>query len=158
MQLTSWDWLLLVVGLFSVGFGFWRGFIRTVFGLLGWLIALLATPLLVPMVLPIFNMQDAWWVAIPIFIVLMIVVRMLGSLVSAGLSKAGLGGLDRILGALLGIARALLIVAVVALVAKQFGWQRQEAWQLAACKPVLEIMVDWLEPFLPDRLSGIKRT
>jgi membrane protein required for colicin V production len=125
MELTGWDWFVLVILLLSVGFGIWRGMIRTVFALLAWLVALVVTPLLLPIVspliAPIFNLESTWLLAVPLFVLLFIVVRMVGGLISASLSKAGLGAADRLLGGLLGFARAAIVVAVIALVAKQFG-------------------------------------
>jgi membrane protein required for colicin V production len=162
MELTGWDWFVLVIALLSVGFGIWRGMIRTVFALLAWVVALVGTPLLLPivapMIAPVFNIESTWLLAVPLFIVLFIAVRMIGGLISAGLGKAGLGSADRLFGALLGFARAAIVVAVVALIAKQFGLHEQAVWKLSVSRPFMEMMVYWLEPFLPERLSGIQKT
>jgi membrane protein required for colicin V production len=162
MELTGWDWFVLVIALISVGFGLWRGMVRTIFALLAWLIALVGTPMLLPIVAPIispiFNIESTWLLAVPLFIALFLIVRITGGLISASLSKAGLGGADRLLGALLGFARAAIVVAVVALVAKQFGLHEQAMWKQSVSRPLMEMMVFWLEPFLPERLSGIRST
>jgi membrane protein required for colicin V production len=162
MELTGWDWFVLVIVLLSTGFGVWRGMTRTVFALLAWLVALIGTPLLLPVVspllAPIFNLESTWLLAVPMFLVLFIVVRMVGGLIAASLGKAGLGSADRLLGGLLGFARAAIVVAVVALVAKQFGLNEQALWKQSVSRPFMEMMVFWLEPFLPERLSGIQKT
>jgi membrane protein required for colicin V production len=157
MELTSWDWFVLVIGLFSVGFGVWRGMIRTVFGLLGWVAALFGTPLLIPVLASYVTVENTWLLAVPVFIGILIVVRIVGGLVSRSLGKAGLGGVDRLLGALIGIARAAIVVAIVAVIAKQFGWHEQAAWKLSATRPLLDSMIFWIEPLLPERLSGIQK-
>jgi membrane protein required for colicin V production len=162
MELTGWDWFVLVIAIMSVGFGIWRGMIRTVFALVAWIAALIGTPLLLPIVAPliapIFNIESTWLLAVPIFILLFIVVRLIGGLIAAALGKAGLGGADRLFGALIGFARAAIVVAVVALVAKQFGLHEQAIWKQSVSRPFMEMMVYWLEPFLPERLSGIQKT
>jgi membrane protein required for colicin V production len=162
MELTGWDWVVLVIMLLSVGFGVWRGLIRTVFALLAWIVALVGTPMLLPVVAPliapIFNIESTWLLAVPIFILLFIAVRIIGGLISAGLGKAGLGSVDRLFGGLLGFARAAIVVAVVAFVAKQFGLHEQALWKQSVSRPFMEMMVFWLEPFLPERLSGIQKT
>jgi membrane protein required for colicin V production len=162
MELTGWDWFVLVIMLLSVGFGIWRGMIRTIFALLAWIVALVGTPLLLPIVspliAPIFNLESTWLLAVPMFIVLFLAVRIVGGLISAGLGKAGLGSADRLFGGLLGFARAAIVVAVFALIAKQFGLHEQALWKQSVSRPFMEMMVFWLEPFLPERLSGIQKT
>jgi membrane protein required for colicin V production len=162
MDLTGWDWFVLTIVVLSVGFGMWRGMVRTIFALLAWAVALLGTPFLLPivapMIAPLLKIESTWVLAVPIFIVLFIVVRLIGGLIAAGLSKAGLGSVDRLFGALLGVARAAIVVAVVALVAKQFGLHEQALWKQSISRPLMEAMVYWLEPMLPERLSGIQKT
>jgi membrane protein required for colicin V production len=158
MELTNWDWFVLVMLLFSVGFGVWRGMIRTVFALLGWLAALFGTPLLIPVVAEYVKVENTWLLAIPVFLVILIVVRLVGGVVSASMGKAGLGGVDRLLGALIGIARAAIVIGVFAVVAKQFSWNEHAAWKLAATRPMLDAMIFWIEPLLPERFSGIQKT
>jgi membrane protein required for colicin V production len=158
MILTAWDWFVLIVGMLSVLLGLWRGMIRTVFALAGWLVALLGTPLLLPVVAEYVQIGQTWMIAVPLFILLLVVVRLMGGLIAASLNKAGLGGVDRLLGSLLGVVRAAIIVAVFAVLAKQFNWHEQPAWKLAQTRPILEAMVYWIEPLLPERFSGIKST
>jgi membrane protein required for colicin V production len=158
LELTFWDWLILVIGGLSVLIGLWRGMVRSVFALAGWIIALIGTPLLFPTVAEMVKLEQAWLLAIPIFLVLFIAVRLIGGLLAAGLTKAGLGGVDRLLGGLIGILRAAIIVGVLALLAKQFGWHEEATWKNAQARPLLDAMVYWIEPLLPERFSGIKRT
>jgi membrane protein required for colicin V production len=74
MELTFWDWLILVIGGLSVLIGLWRGMVRSVFALAGWVIALLGTPLLFPVVADMVKIEQSWLLAIPIFLVLLIAV------------------------------------------------------------------------------------
>ena len=157
--LTGWDWFVLVSLFASIGLGLLRGLVRTVFALAAWVVSLLGVPVamhwLVPMLPP--EMPYALLVAV-IFLALFIGVRMLGSLASRALRGIGLGGADRLLGAALGAARALVIILLVALAAHLAGYSKRPDWQQAHCRPLLEWLVQWAEPFLPERLSGVQRT
>jgi membrane protein required for colicin V production len=93
-----------------------------------------------------------------LFLALLIGVRMLGGLAARALHGVGLGGIDRLLGAALGTARALIIVLLVALAAHMNGMSKEAAWQQAWTRPLLDRLVSWAEPFLPERLSGIRQT
>ena len=157
--LTGWDWFVGTVALVSIGLGLWRGMVRTIFALSAWVAALLGTPLLMCTLLP-------WWpaaappavLAVLLFLALLIGVRMLGGLAARALHGVGLGGIDRLLGAALGTARALIIVLLVALAAHLNGMSKEAAWQQAWTRPLLDLLVSWAEPFLPERLSGIRQT
>lgn len=157
--LTSWDWFVGVVAVLSVALGVWRGLVRTVFALTAWVAALLGTPLLMGPLMP-------WWpeavphavLAVLLFLALLIGVRMLGGLAARALHGVGLGGIDRLLGAALGALRALIIVLLVALPAHLNGMSREPAWLQAWSRPLLDRLVNWAEPFLPERLSGVRQT
>jgi membrane protein required for colicin V production len=96
--------------------------------------------------------------AVVIFLVLLIGTRLLGGLAARALHGVGLGGLDRLLGGALGVLRAGIIILLVALVAHLNGMSAEPAWQQAWSKPLLDRLVYWAEPFLPERLSGIRQT
>lgn len=157
--LTGWDWFVLLTSVLSLGLGLLRGLVRTVFALAGWVVSLLGTPLVmgwmhpwVPQALPMPVL------AVVIFLVLLIGTRLLGGLAARALHGVGLGGLDRLLGGALGALRAVIIILLVALVAHLNGLSAEPAWQQAWSKPLLDRLVHWAEPFLPERLSGIRQT
>jgi uncharacterized membrane protein required for colicin V production len=66
--------------------------------------------------------------------------------------------LDRLLGGAIGAARALIIVLIVALLGHLAGLSRQPEWQQAWSRPLLDVLVQWAEPFLPERVSGVQQT
>lgn len=156
---TAWDAFVLLVVALSVLLGLLRGLVRTVFALASWILALLGVPLAL-----------AWWgdwlpegwprplLAVVVFLLLFLTVRILGSLAARALHGIGLRGLDRLLGAALGVARALLVVLVVALPAHLMGYSRQPEWQSAWSRPLLDALVRWAEPWVPENLSGVRKT
>lgn len=157
--LTGWDWFVLATAVLSVGWGLFRGLVRTVFALAGWVVALLGTPLLMGWLQPwLPQALPTPVLAVVTFLVLLIGVRLLGGLAARALHGVGLGGLDRLLGGALGTVRAVIIILLVALVAHLNGLSREPAWQQAWSKPLLDRLVRWAEPFLPERLSGVRQT
>ena len=104
---TLWDWAIGLVAVLSILMGLWRGFVRTAFGLAAWVLAFLFTAPVSALVAP--------WVAsfsmptlvlqVIVFLVLFVLCRFVGAMVSRAMRAIGLGGLDRFFGALLGAAR-----------------------------------------------------
>ena len=157
--MTAWDWFVLAVLALSVGFGFMRGLVRTVFALAAWLVALLGVPLAMAWVMPSLPPSiPAPLVVVCLFLGLFLGVRMLGNLAAKALQGVGLGSADRLLGGVLGVMRAVIVILVVALVAHLMGLSQQPAWQQAWSRPFLDELVRWAEPLLPERLSGVQQT
>ncbi|MFZ4759228.1 MAG: CvpA family protein [Burkholderiaceae bacterium] len=156
---TGWDWFVAAVVLLSVGFGVLRGLVRTIFALAAWGVAVLGVPLGGP------PLARALPDAVPelvsygvVFLLLFVSVRMLGSLAAKALRGIGLGGADRLLGAAFGAARAVLVILVAALGAHFAGLSKQPAWTQALTRPLLDGLVREAEPYLPEKVSGIRRT
>ncbi len=157
--ITGWDWFVAIVLLLSVGIGAVRGLVRTVFALGAWAVAVLGVPVAGP------PLARALPEAVPhaviylmVFLLLFVAVRMLGALAARALHGIGLGGADRLLGAVLGTVRAGIVILVVALGAHLAGYSKHPAWTQAKTRPLLDALVHWAEPFLPERLSGVRRT
>jgi membrane protein required for colicin V production len=156
--LTGWDWFVLAVFALSVGVGVWRGLVRTVFALGAWVVGLFGVALLSPTVAPWMPAELPPAVGyVALFLVLFVLVRVLGAMVARALHGIGLGGADRLLGAGLGVARALLVVLLAAIGAHLAGYSREPAWTRALSRPLLDGLVQWAEPLLPERLSGVRK-
>ena len=69
------------------------------------------------------------------------------------MKAAGLGGVDRSLGALFGAARGVLIVLVVALLAGLTSAPRQPFWRDSASGPFLVQAAKTLKPLLPQTFA-----
>lgn len=117
--LTLIDYASLVVLLVSGGLATLRGMTRELMGLIGWPIAIIAAKLSSPYLQPtlaelikVEGISDALAWGVP-FVIVVILWFAFSSLVSPGLSKAGLGGLDRWLGFLFGLIRGFVIVLLV---------------------------------------------
>jgi membrane protein required for colicin V production len=157
--LSPWDWFVSVVAILSIGIGAFRGLVRTVFALAAWATALLGVPLAGPPLIRALPEAVPHAVSyLVVFLLLFIAVRTLGALAAKALRGIGLGGADQLLGALLGAVRAVIVVTIVALGAHLAGYSKYPAWTQALSRPLLDAAVQFSEPFLPERLSGVRRT
>ena len=117
--LTLIDYGALLLLLVSGGLATLRGMTRELFGLAGWPISFIAAKLSAPYLEPaltklirIEGISQALSWGVP-FVIVVVLWFAFASLVSPGLSKAGLGGLDRWLGFLFGLIRGFLIVLII---------------------------------------------
>jgi membrane protein required for colicin V production len=155
---TAWDYTLVAVVLGSVLLGLLKGLVRTIFGLAAWfvaaLVALFAGPALmvslqVSLPLPFFMFL--------VFLVVFLVTRIAGTLIARGLAWVGLGGVDRVLGALFGAVRAALIMIVIVLAAFMLDWHREPAWEKAWSKPLLDDILGRFGYLLPEIMPAARR-
>ena len=149
--LTGWDWFIVTVALVSTGLGLWRGMIRTVFGLAAWVLGVVGAPLVGMIIAQEFQITGVpiWVLYILAFLLVFIVVRLAGALFLKGVRSVGLAGIDRVLGAALGVARAAIVILVAAVIAHRLGFAQSASWQAAASRPLLETMIEVAQPWLP---------
>lgn len=117
--LTLFDYGAILLLLISGGLATLRGMTRELLGLVGWPISFVAAkfsaPYLEPMLTDLIKVEGisaalAWGAP---FVIVVVLWFAFASLVSPGLSKAGLGGLDRWLGFVFGLIRGFFIVLVL---------------------------------------------
>ena len=157
--MTAFDLIVIgIVGLSTV-FAFWRGLIRVVMSLAALVAAVLVAIHFSPSVanmLPLLsdNPVTRYLAAFAlIFIVVALIGALLGWMLSRAIRAIGLGFVDRLLGAVFGVARGVLIIVIVVLLAGLTTLPRQEWWQNALFAPPLVIAALSLRPWLPQALA-----
>jgi len=150
-----------VIGVFAVSLvlGAWRGLVREVISILGWVIAFLSANLFagpigpaMPQAIPTPELRVAA-AFVAVFIGALLVTSLAGLLLSKVVNSIGLGGVDRLLGAAFGAARGVLIVLAVAVLVGLTSTPRQPYWRDSASGPLLAQAVVMLKPLLPQTLS-----
>lgn len=157
--MTAFDYAVLLIIGFSILLSVLRGAVREILALASWVAA--------------FLFANAWsvWLAqqlppsipneqlklLAAFLILFLAVLLLMTLFAIALSelikKIGLGGMDRGLGALFGLARGLLIVMVLVLLGGLTSLPREAVWRDAMFSPLLEALTGEIKPWLPDDFS-----
>jgi membrane protein required for colicin V production len=157
------NWLdYAVIGVFAASFalGAWRGLVREVISILGWVIAFLAANLLagplsaaMPQAIPTPELRVAA-AFLAVFAGSLIVTSLVGLLLSKIVNAIGLGGLDRFLGAIFGAARGVLIVLAAALLAGLTSAPRQPFWTGSVSGALLVQAALAFKPLLPQTFAG----
>ena len=157
--MTWIDYAVLGVFAVSLALGVWRGLVREVISILGWVIAFLAANLLagplgavMPETIPTPELRVAA-AFVAVFAGSLVATSLLGLLLAKVVKAAGLGGLDRLLGALFGAARGLLIVLAAALLAGLTSAPRQPFWTESASGTLLARAALALKPMLPQTFA-----
>lgn len=157
--MTWLDYAVLGVFAVSLVLGAWRGLVREIVSILGWVIAFLAANLLagplgpaMPELIPTPELRVAA-AYVAIFIASLIITSLAGLLLSKVVNSVGLGGLDRLLGAVFGAARGVLILVAAALLAGLTSAPRQPYWRDSASGPLLTQVAVTLKPLLPQTLA-----
>ena len=160
--ITVVDYAVVFVLIVSAIFSTLRGMTREFLGLLGWVVAVVvanyARPLLED---PIANMINsdglsaalAW--GLP-FAATVIIWFLLASLLSPGLTRAGLGSLDRWLGVIFGLARGYLLVLLAfigAVLAIEGEDNLPATIQNAQSTPLFSQSAQYFAEFMPDDYS-----
>lgn len=153
--MTWVDYAVFGVIAVSVLWGAWRGLVREIISLAGWVIAFLAANLfaapvsdLLPAALENPKLRTAAAFA-AVFLGALVLATLAGLVLSKLVKAVGLGGLDRLLGALFGLARAGLVVAALTLLAGLTSLPTQPAWKQSLTGGLLAQAGNALRVWLP---------
>ncbi|MCX7627734.1 MAG: CvpA family protein [Methylophilaceae bacterium] len=157
--MTVFDYVVLgIIGL-SVLISLMRGFIKEFLGLASWVVAALVAKsyagvvaLLLPPAIPNEGLRMVAGFVI-VFLGILLIASLLAIALSELFKQAGLGWMDRGLGALFGLARGLLIVGVLVLLGGMTPLPQDPRWRNAMFSAPLEAMVMAARPWLPPELT-----
>lgn len=153
---TTVDLILLGLVVLSTIVGLWRGFIKEVFALAVWFFAFLAAfhfsgniaLLLEPHVdVPSARSGLAF---VAVFLVVLVAGGLLTFLVGKLVEKTGLSGTDRLLGAVFGAARGLLLLIALILAAGFTPVPLDPWWAESRVIQALLPLAEWTGGFLPE--------
>lgn len=157
--MTLFDYaVLLVIGL-SVLLSVLRGMVREVLALAGWVLAFVAANMFaadLASMLPAAVSGESVRLLVAfaaLFVVTLLITGLVSMLASELVKSLGLGVPDRVLGALFGLARGLLIVMIVVLLAGLTSAPRQPFWRQAVLSGPLETIAIAIKSWLPRELS-----
>jgi membrane protein required for colicin V production len=153
------DWTLIGIGVASALWGLMRGLVREVLSLAGWIASFwLAQAYASPVGewLPISEGSGTVRQLLG-FVLVLVAVLVLSTLLAIVLKKlasaVGLGPLDRLLGAVFGALRGLLLLLSITIVVGLSPWRSQEMWQTSAVPQWLRGTLLSLRPLLPTEFG-----
>jgi membrane protein required for colicin V production len=161
--MTGFDFAVIAVIAISTLAAFVHGFMRVAASLVAWVVGIVAAARFASAVgpmLPDFGESPATRYVLA-FVLILLAVLLVGGLVGYLLARmlrtAGLGFLDRGLGAVVGFARGILIAVLLVLLAGLTALPKADWWQNALLSPPLTVAALSLRPWLPrvwaDRLD-----
>lgn len=155
------DWFILGVITLSALLSLWRGFVKEALSLVTWVAA--------PTVAVLFYepLAASWlldWISAPsarkglAFGVLLVAVLLLGGvvnyLVGQLVDKTGLTATDRAFGVVFGVARGVLIVGILVLMAGLTGVPQDPWWRESMLLNHFVDLAVWLRSFLPADIAA----
>jgi membrane protein required for colicin V production len=150
------DILIAVALIISVVVGIVRGFVKEAISIAALLVAIWAALNFGPGVGEISDNWlsseelQTWFGRILVFIVIL----SLGGLLGWGISKlvrlSVLSGLDRLVGAVFGVGRGILLVALFILGGQYAGFSNDGWWEKSKAIPHLEIVSEWITVMAPQ--------
>lgn len=157
------DIIILLILVLTIVRGLMRGMVDTLFSLAAWLLAFLLGKwgaLMVAPMLPIGveNPAIRYFAGFAIiFLVVLIGVLLLGHALASLLKAVGLGGTDKLLGGVLGLAKGMVILVGLTLAAGLTSLPRTEFWQQATLSGTLQAMAIRSLPLIPDDMARYVR-
>lgn len=159
MEMTAFDYAVLGIVALSALLGVWRGVIGELLALAAWVVAFfvaraggdeVAQSLAGWITQPVMRLLAAY-AAIVVVVLLVFAIgrKVLSMLVRA----AGLGILDRMLGASFGVLRGMLVVVLAVMLAGMTSLPAAAWWREAVLAPPLETAVIAAKPLLPQELA-----
>ena len=150
--------VLAIIGI-SVLLSIIHGLVRELMALAAWIVAFITAQLYAGAVAPLLPAAISnpalrvLGAFLLVFLAVLIAMSLVAAIVSRLVRSAGLGGVDRLLGAVFGFVRGLAIVMVVVLLAGLTMLPRQPAWRHAVFSAPLEALANVIKVWLPYDFS-----
>jgi len=155
---TIVDLVFLTVVVLSVLVGVWRGLIREILSLVGWVVAYFAAQrwgvtvgAWVPVGAPESKLNALAGMVL-VFIATWVLWALLTWAVRAVIAASGLGGADRLLGAFFGFLRGGLILVALSTAVGMTPLAQSAVWQSSRSVPVVNTLMTGLRPLLDERM------
>lgn len=159
--MTAFDYAVIGIVAFSALLSVTRGLVHEVVSVLAWVIAFFTASRYSANVAPLLSglienesmrMLAAFSAT---FFVTLLVTMLISRLLSALVKGVGLGLIDRMLGALFGVARGLIIVLFLMTTAGFTPLPQQPFWKQAVLSEPLEILAADIIPWLPQDFKNL---
>lgn len=157
--MTVFDYVVIAVVGLSILLSVIRGLVREVLALLAWVVAFLAAnffagPLATLLPAEMSNVEVRLLVGFgAAFVVVLLSMSLLAMFASKLVKNAGLGVEDRMLGGVFGLARGMLVVMVLVLLAGLTSLPKQPVWREAVLSKPLVSFAGRVKVWLPGGLS-----
>jgi membrane protein required for colicin V production len=153
---TTLDWVLGGVLLFSLLLGAWRGLVYEVLSVLGWAVSFYVAQWFAPraaLLLPLQSASEPVRYAaafVLVFIAAVFAAGLLAFLLKKLVEAIGLRPVDRTLGAAFGVLRGVILLLAATVVMDMTALRSSPWWQESRGANVLTATLQGLKPLLPE--------
>ena len=157
--LAPLDWICIAVLAISLLVGAWRGVVVEVVSVASWLAAFVLAQWFAPDAAARLPMAGAAepvrYVAgfVLVFVATLFAGALIGFVVSKLLSAVGLGAINRLLGALFGVLRGVLLIFAATVVVGMTPWKSLPTWQESVGARWATAALGVLKPVLPQEFG-----
>ena len=154
------DYIVIAILLISIGIGVFRGAVREVLNIVGWVLAFILAYEFAPNLAanfadwaaePTVRLVIAW---VAVFLMVLIMVGMIASLLSELMRKLGLGVLDRGVGGAIGLFRGAIVLVALTLAIGLTKLPQSAIWRQSASAPTLEVAALYARSALPESMAS----
>ena len=153
------DWIFLAVLLASLTLGAWRGLVYEVVSVLAWIVAFVLAQWFAPDVaqrLPMAGATEMIRYAagfVLVFIATVFAAGLLAWLMKKLVESVGLRPMDRVLGAVFGLARGVILLLAATVVMHMTPFKSSAWWQESTGATVSTAALRGLKPMLPEEFG-----
>ena len=154
------DWILIAALAASMLLGALRGLVYEVLSVMGWIAAFLLAQWFSPDVaekLPMQNSGEALRYAaafVLVFIASVFLAGLISALMKKIISVVGLRPVDRMMGAIFGLFRGLILLLALSVVVHMTPLQESDWWLESQGGPMLMTLLKGLRPMLPEKFGA----
>ncbi|MEY4447077.1 MAG: Colicin production protein [Pseudomonadota bacterium] len=158
--MSSIDWILSAILAASMLLGVWRGLVYEVLSVIGWIAAFVLAQWFAPTVaaqLPMESSGDTLRYAaafVLVFVASVFAAGLISALMKKLISAVGLRPVDRMLGAIFGLFRGVILLLAVRVVVHMTALQESEWWLESKGAPMLITLLKGLRPMLPEKFGA----
>ena len=161
MMFGTVDLVVTAVVVVSVIFAFYRGLLRELLGITGWILAGLGAAYSYEPFLKFFTSRvekvQMWTISATITsaLIILIIMTLINAYITGKLRKSALSGLDRILGAAFGVLRAGLLIVLAWMFMRQMMFPEPRIQKMKkenVAIPYMNQGADWMEKLLPESI------
>jgi membrane protein required for colicin V production len=158
--MSSTDWILSAILAASMLLGVWRGLVYEVLSVIGWIAAFVLAQWFAPTVaaqLPMESSGDTLRYAVAfvlVFVASVFAAGLISALMKKVISAVGLRPVDRMLGAIFGLFRGVILLLAVSVVVHMTALQESEWWLESKGAPMLITLLKGLRPMLPEKFGA----
>ena len=158
-MLNILDIIIIAIITVSALVGIFRGFVREILSLIGWVVSAWLAWRFANMFAPLFdsfvNSPDVRKAAafIVIFLISLVLFALISYFISKIMNKSALKGMDRTLGMVFGLLRGAIIIAVLAVLIQSTQFSNENWWQESLLKDYFLLLAAYAMAAMPAEVS-----